>query len=315
MSVAGRPLSTLVCAVTPFDETGAVDALGVRHLMERFAAAGVGTYIGGSSPGEGYALSLAETEQLYGLAKEAMAGRAEVRAMGVEPRNAGQLLELLRIAESVGLDGAQLYSLDSGHGNKPTPAEIETYFRTLLEGTALQVVISSHMSSGYLVPLDVLARLLTDYPHLSGLNITTPDLSYLSRAIELSDGRADVHVGGPMQALTALALGAQGFLSADGNLVPGLCGSLIQHYAAGDSVAAEAAYARLIRLFRVNTWGGSMRWLKTAMEVLGLPGHHLRPPFLPLDDGARDVIGNALARLELTAGEKLDPIPAAVPTR
>ncbi len=225
----GRPLSTLVCAVTPFDDAGRIDEPGVADLMERFAAAGVGCYLGGSSPGEGYSLSPAEIERLYGLAVQAAGGRVEVRTMGVEPRNAGELLERLRIAESVGLDGAQLYSLDSGHGTKPSPAELETYFRTLLEASTLRVALSSHMASGYLIPLDLLARLLSDYPHVTGINVTTSDLGYLSRVVDLADGRVDVHVGGPMQALTAAALGAQGFLSADGNIaracVPRCCGT------------------------------------------------------------------------------------------
>ncbi len=302
-----RQLSTLVCAVTPFAADGSLDKLGVEHLVGRFAEAGVGTYVGGSSPGEGYALSLAETEELYGLAAGAMAGRQPVRAMGIEPHSAEELLPILRLAESVGLDGVQLYSLDCGHGNRPTPQEQESYFRTLLEAVELPAYISSHFAGGYLVPLDVLGRLLQDYPHLSGFNVTTPDVGYLTRVVELADGRVDVHVGGPLQALTAVAVGAQGFLSADGNLAPRLCASLIASLAADDMVAAQASYARLMQMFRINRWGGSMRWLKTAMRVWDLPGHHLRPPFLPLDETGEAVVRRELEALELAATEGITP--------
>lgn len=307
MTRPARALSTFVCAVTPFDEAGALDGAGVAHLMERFAAAQAGTYVGGSSPGEGHALTLAETEELYGLARQAMAGRQQVRAMGVEPHSAAELVARLRIAESVGLDGAQLYSLDCGHGNIPTAAEQESYFRTLIESTTLPVYLSSHIAGGYLIPLDVLGRLLADYPHIGGVNVTCPDVGYLSRVIELADGRVDVHVGGPMQAMTAFALGAQGYLSADGNIAPRLCGALVRHATRQEWAQAQASYERLIRLFRINRWGGSMRWLKAAMQVLGLPGHHLRPPFLPLDEPARDRIGEALAELRIGETEMAGP--------
>lgn len=301
--MTGRSLSTLVCAVTPFAADGSLDKLGVEHLVERFGTAGVGTYIGGSSPGEGYSLSLAETEELFGLALGTMAGRQPVRAMGVEPHSAEDLLPVLRLAESVGLDGVQLYSLDCGHGNRPTAAEQERYFRTLLEAVELPAYISSHFAGGYLVPLDVLARLLDDYPHLSGFNVTTPDMGYLTRAVELADGRADVHVGGPLQALAAVAVGAQGFLSADGNLVPRLCASVIEALEAGDMVAAHTSYARLMKVFRINRWGGSMRWLKTAMRIWDLPGHHLRAPFLPLAEADEEVIRRELHALGIAETE------------
>lgn len=301
--MTSRQLSTLVCAVTPFTESGTLDEDGVSHLMNRFAEAGIGTYIGGSSPGEGYSMSLAETEKLFGIAKTAMAGRQPVRAMGIEPHSAIELLPVLRLAESVGLDGVQLYSLDCGHGNTPTASEQEQYFRTLLEATSLPTFISSHFASGYLVPLSLLDSLLNDYPHIGGINVTSPDPRYLTHVVELSSSRVDVHVGGPLQALTAFAVGAQGFLSADGNIVPRLCASLVAHQAAGKYAQAQSDFSLLMQVFRINEWGGSMRWLKAAMAALDLPGHHLRAPFIELDEVSKIRIKTALDSLDLTASE------------
>ncbi len=232
-----------------------------------------------------------------------MAGRQPVRAMGVEPHSATELLPILRLAESVGLDGVQLYSLDCGHGNMPTAAEQEQYFRTLLEATSLPTFISSHFASGYLVPLPLLGKLLDDYPHIGRINVTSPDPRYLTRVVELAAGRVDVHVGGPLQALTAFAVGAQGFLSADGNIVPRLCASLIAHQTAGKFADAQRDFSLLMQVFRINEWGGSMRWLKAAMSALDLPGHHLRAPFLELDQEAKVRIKTTLDNLGLTAAE------------
>jgi len=219
--------------------------------------------------------------------------------MGIEPRTVGELLDRLAIASSVGLDGAQIYSLDCGHGNRPTPAEMERYYRTVLETVDLPMTLSSHMAAGYLLPLDLIATLLAEYPHLVGVNCTTFDVGYLTRLLDVCRGRADVHVGGPTQALQALSLGAQGFLSADGNLAPQLCASVIRHFAAGDTAALHASHRQLIGLFRINAWGGSMRWLKAAMEILGLGGHHLRSPYVSLDATATESIRRQLAALDI----------------
>ena len=67
--------------------------------------------------------------------------------------------------------------------------------------------------------------------------------------LDAVDTRVDVHVGGPVLALSALAVGATGYLSSEANIAPKLCQSLIDHYvyaivSDGDlmeGVASEAA--------------------------------------------------------------------------
>jgi 4-hydroxy-tetrahydrodipicolinate synthase len=301
-----RTPSTLVCTVTPFDADGALDEAALRLLIDRYGRAGVGAFLGTSSPGEGFALSGSETEQLYALAKETMAGRAPVRAMGVEPHNTSETLALVKIAESVGLDAMQLYCLDCSHGSQPTMAELERFFRTLLEQMTIPAVLSTHFLLGYMIPLDVLERLLADYPQIIGINVSTNDLGYLTRVIQLVDGRADVHVGGPMHALTNLALGGQGFLSTEGAIAPKLCASVINNFVAGDQAATFAAFQRLMHLSAINVWpGGSVRYTKSALRALGQPGWHTRPPYLPLDESLDDQIRQRIKALGILETEDL----------
>ena len=113
----------------------------------------------------------------------------------------------------------------------------------------------------------------------------------MTRVTQLVDGRTDVHVGGPMHALSGLALGAQGFFSTEGAIAPKLCASVINNFAAGDQAATFAAFQRLMHLSAINVWpGGSVRYIKSALRVLGQPGWHTRPPYLPLDESLDDHI-------------------------
>jgi 4-hydroxy-tetrahydrodipicolinate synthase len=297
----------LVCTITPFDDNGALDEAALRWLLGRIGDAGIGVFLGSASPGEGHSLSAQETERLYTVARETLGHRVPVRAMGAEPRRAEELLETIRIAEAVQLDAVQLYSVDLGHSRRPTDPELERYFRTLLEAIRIPAVLSSHYFGGYVIAEEVLGRLLDDYPHIAGINVTSPDLAYVTRVVQLVAGRADVHVGGPMQALSALALGAQGFLCSEGIIVPRLVASVIEHYRNGQMTETFAAYAALIRLFASNVWaGGSIRWTKAAMRVLGMPGWHARPPYLPLPDEAYPRIRAALAASGIP---ELDQLP------
>jgi 4-hydroxy-tetrahydrodipicolinate synthase len=227
--------------------------------------------------------------------------------MGVEPRNARHLLEIASIAERAGMEAMQIYCLDCGHGNVPDAEELEEYFCTILDSINIPAVLSSHIYNGYVLSHDLVDRLLDRYPNITGFNVTNTDLTYVSRFVDVVDGRADVHVGGAMQGLSILALGGQGFLCTDGNIIPDVCMDIIRAHERGDHAEALAAYATVMRFFSLNVWaGGSMRFLKSTMESLGLPGHHLRPPFKPLEEHEASSLAAALDRLGIRALARID---------
>jgi 4-hydroxy-tetrahydrodipicolinate synthase len=279
-----RALSTFCCSVTPFAADGSLDVPALRAHFARLAAARVGVYVGGSSPGEGYALSRSEVWRCLEIAVEELRGRVPVRAMGVEPRTARDMLEHVSLAAECGVDAVQIYSLDMGHGGRPNAATIERYFRTILEASRIACVVSSHHFLGYILEPELLRALADDYEHLIGFNVTSPDLPYHLRVLDALDGLAEVHVGGPMHALSAIALGANGYLSTEANYAPRLCQSLIDHARAGDHATAQAVYARILSLMTgmSEVPGMSVRYVKAAMTALGQCGPHVREPHLPL---------------------------------
>lgn len=290
-----RDPSTFACVITTFDEAGALDERAMSDHLARIGRAGVGVYLGSSSPGEGYSLTLRETEHLFDIGAATLKGVAPVRAMGVEPRSAQEMLTLVRLAEKHGLDAMQLYCLDLGHANKPSEAELERYFRDVLDHMTIPALLSSHIFGGFAISIPTLERLLSDYPQIIGINVTNPDLKYVTRVLEVADGRADVHCGGPMQALTILAMGGQGFLSSEANLAPELCQSVIRGFIQGDLTATMSAYRQVIRLFAANqSTTGSARWTKAALKCLGRPGSTFRLPLLPLNDSEVERVGDEL---------------------
>jgi 4-hydroxy-tetrahydrodipicolinate synthase len=279
-----RALNTFCCSITPFAADGSLDERALRAHCARLAEAGVGVYVAGSSPGEGYALSRDEVRRCLEIAVAELKGRVPVRAMGVEPRSARDMVEHVGLSAACGADAVQIYSLDMGHGGKPDAGTIERYFRTVLDAARLPCVVSSHHFLGYTLEPALMRALADDYEHLIGFNVTSPDLPYHVRVLSALEGRTEVHVGGPMHALSALALGANGFLSTEANYAPRLCQSLIEHTRAGDHAAAQAAYAKILALMTgmADVSGMSVRYVKAAMAALGLGAPHVRDPHLPL---------------------------------
>jgi 4-hydroxy-tetrahydrodipicolinate synthase len=302
-AVTDRQPSTFVISLTPFGRDESLDEEALRGHLRRMAAAGIGVYLAGSGSGEGYALSAAELRRVLEIGAEELAGTVPVRAMGVEPRTAGQMIELGRLAQECGMEAMQLYSLDQGHGNRPRPDELERYLRDVLDHVDIPVVLSSHQAAGYWIQPDLLNALVGEYDSIIGVNATNQDVMYLVDVVAAVDGRADVHVGGPMQATIALALGAQGYLSSDGNLAPTLCVSLIDRHVAGDLAGRDEAYRTLMDLFTATRRHGGISATKGALTALGLPGGIPRRPRLEVGAADRAGMARTLERLGIPAIE------------
>lgn len=287
--------STFAIAITPFDDTGRIDEGALRDHLERLTSAGVGIYLGGGGSGEGFTLADDEARRVLEIGVECSSGRVSVRAMGVEPRTADEMSTYLSMAAGVGVDAAQIYSLDPGHGHRPSSIEVERYLRTVLESTTLPCVVSSHMSVGYRIAPRLLADLADSHPHLIGINCSHPDLGPLIALLDTVGRRLEIHVGGPNQALTALCLGADGFLSSEANLVPHTCAAVIAGFASEDLRTCAQAFSELVRLSALIYGLGGVRVTKGVLRRLGLPGGFVRPPQVDADDDAVERVLEFLA--------------------
>jgi len=296
------PPSTYVISLTPFAADGSLDEAALRAHLRRLAAAGIGVYLGGSGSGEGYALDPSEARRVLEIGVEELRGRVPIRAMGVEPRSAREMVAYGRVAAEVGVDALQVYSLDVGHGNRPRPDELRGYLADVLDGVTLPVVLSSHFSVGYALPVDLVAELVREHDAIIGVHCSHDDLTVLAALLDAVEDRVEVHVGGPMHALSCLALGGTGFLSSEGNLAPMLCVEIIDAYARRDFAAGQAAYARLMRLHAGFRRLGGIAAVKCALELLGLPGGTVRRPRLPLDAEGRTAVAALLEALDMHAG-------------
>ena len=276
--------STFVISITPFDANGRLDESALRAHLDRMADAGIGVYLGGGGSGEGFTLSKEESRRVLEIGVDQIRGRVPVRSMGIEPRTAQEMIDYLEMSAEVGVDAAQVYSLDPGHGHRPTAPEIEKYLEEVLSSTDLPCVVSSHMSVGYRLDPSLLDRLSQKYRHLIGVNCSHPDLAPLIALRSSLDSRIELHVGGPAQALSALALGATGFLSSEGNLAPQTCAALIAGANANDYETATNAFAAISQLSTLLYRMGGIRATKGVLRSLGLPGGYVRRPQLDADE-------------------------------
>jgi 4-hydroxy-tetrahydrodipicolinate synthase len=225
--------------------------------------------------------------------------------MGVEPRTAAEVVELAEDAVAAGVDATQVYSLDLGHGYLPTVDEQRTYLRTVLDHAPGDLVLSTHQSVGYHYDPALLDELLREYPRVVGVNVTHRDLVYVTQVVDAVAGRVDVHVGGPMHALGATALGATGYLSSEGNLAPRLCVALVERVDGGEHDAAVRVHRQVMELHEATQALGGIVGTKAALRLLGAPGGWPRPPRLPIAPARAQSLVDVMVRLGVAASEGL----------
>ena len=304
LTPSGRPRSTFVISLTPLDDNGDLDDGRLRAHFQRFRDAGIGVYAAGSGSGEAYSLSPSELRHVLDIAVEELRGSVPVRAMGFEPRSARQMIDFGKLAADAGVEAVQVYSLDIGHAAHPTELEMLRYYADVLSAIPMPVVLSTHYSVGYLLPIPLIKRLTDDFDTIIGVNVTSSDIAYLIDLLDALDERIAVHVGGPVFALSALAVGASGYLSSEGNIAPKLCQSLIDDYVAGNTDRVFDTYNRIIRLFNVNMRHNAVPSGRAQLQMLGRSVGPPRLPRLPVtNEVALDELAKALNTLGIRDSE------------
>ena len=297
-----KKLSSVVVCLTPFDNEGKLDEAAFRRQLGRLRDAGVCVYMAGSGSGEAYSLTKDERNRVMAIAVEELKGRVPVRAMGCEPHVVDDMVEFMQAAERAKVDAAQIFSLDIGHAAKPTFAELERYYSTVIESTSLPVYISSHKAAGYFVPIDLIEKLVKRYPTIAGVAYSGTDTGYIASLIARVGDRVEVHSAGPGNALTVLGLGGNGFMGGEGNFCPQLFASVISAWEQKDYERLRTDFRKLIEFTAISgKYGGgsAMRAMKPLMNAFGLPGGTLRPPRMPVGDADLQEAIKAVLKLDI----------------
>jgi 4-hydroxy-tetrahydrodipicolinate synthase len=305
-----KKLSAIVICITPFDQKGEIHELEFRRQLTRLSDAGVCIYVAGSGSSEAYTYTREERDRVLAIAVDEVKGKVPVRAMGCEPRLISEMVDFVRCAERAKVDAVQIFSLDIGHGMKPSMAEMEKYYSTVIEATSLPVYLSSHIVSGYNIPVDLIERLVRRYSSIAGVHYGGPNVVHIAELVARVGDKIEIHCAGPFNAVNTLCLGANGFMGGEGNFCPALVASVISAFASRDMNLLRESFGKLVTFASINNrYGGSAstnRALKPLMNAFGLPGGTLRLPRMPIGGAELNQMINEVLLLEISEIPPLD---------
>jgi 4-hydroxy-tetrahydrodipicolinate synthase len=285
---ATRIGGVLTAMATPFDEDGAVDHAAARRLAAHLLAHGSdGLVVAGSS---GEAATLDDDEQIELLRSvRAEVGEGTLLICGSGTNDTRHSINLTRRADEAGADALLVVT---PYYNKPNKAGMRAHVEAVAGSTEKPIV-------------------LYNIPARTVINVPPEDLSELAHIDNVvAVKQANDAELGPIEGLNVLAgndnvflrcleIGGTGGILVASHLVGPQMAEIRDLFEAGEHERAREAEERLLPLYDALSVTTNPMPLKAALEMVGLCSSRMRLPMVPLDEGQRAVVRDALERLEL----------------
>ncbi|MFJ4650086.1 4-hydroxy-tetrahydrodipicolinate synthase [Nocardia sp. NPDC088792] len=268
-----------VAMVTPFTVEGKLDVDAGVALAARLIDGGVDLLAISGTTGESPTTTESEKFDLLRAVVDAVGDRATIIA-GAGTYDTAHSIELARNAQRAGAHGLLVVT---PYYSRPTQDGLFAHFTAVADATDLPVTL-------YDIPPRSVVPIATD---------TIRRLAEHPRIVAVKDAKGDLNAGAELIAETGLAfysgddalnlpwlsLGATGFISVIGHLVPDRLRALREAYLAGDVQRAREINVGLLPLNRAMARLGGVAMTKGALRLLGVEtGEPRLPQLMPTAD-------------------------------
>ncbi len=279
--------------VTPFSEDGAaVDEAALRRFVDWQIDAGVPGLIPLGSTGEFLSVTEDERTQIVEATVGQAAGRVPV-VIGTADEFTDKAVRISQEAERLGADGVMVVP---PYYSSPTEDELFVHYRRIAEAISIPVMVYNNPNTANVDLLPAFLARLSELDNVRYVKESSGDISRVREIDYLSKGRMTVFAG--YHAYDSIMLGAKGWVSVCGNIVPRLSADVYDLTAAGrDTADGRDAYHRLLPLLDAISGDRYVSATKAALRLIGMPVGDPRPPRLALPEGNVDGLRRALSDL------------------
>jgi 1-pyrroline-4-hydroxy-2-carboxylate deaminase len=278
--------------MTPFAESGEVDAGALARNVEWLLEGGATGLVGTGTMGEAQSLGAGERRLVIETLVEAAGGRATVTA-GVSSETPARSAVF---AADAARAGAGALMLLPPLGYEGDGREIEAFYRAVADSTELPIMAYNNpKASGTDMPPALIAR-LAEIDGVVAVKECSGDARRLAEILNATEG-LEVLVGGDDWALEGFCAGATGWISGVANVAPRECVDLFRLCGEGRLDEAREVYARILPLARLDMHPKLVQFFKAAMDAVGREGGPCRPPRLALTADERERVDAAVAAL------------------
>lgn len=262
--------------VTPFSADGKLDVdAGVAlaaHLVDR----GVDLLAISGTTGESPTTTESEKADLLRAVVDAVGDRATVIA-GAGTYDTAHSIELARTAQRAGAHGLLVVT---PYYSRPSQEGLVAHFTAVADATELPVTLYDIPGRSVVPIASDTIRTLAEHPRIVAVKDAKGDLNMGAELIA-STGLT-FYSGDDALNLPWLSVGAVGFISVIGHLVPERLRALLDAYTAGEVVRAREINATLLPLNAAMARLGGVAMSKGGLRLLGIEvGEPRLPQLMP----------------------------------
>jgi 4-hydroxy-tetrahydrodipicolinate synthase len=269
---------SLTVMVTPFHEDGSgIDEQATRRFVDWQIDQGVPGLIPLGSTGEFLSVSDDERTHLVETIVDQAAGRVPV-VVGTAAEWVDVAVRYSVEAERLGAAGVRVVP---PFYSSPSEDELFEHYRRIAEAISIPVTIYNNPNTANVDLKPHLVARLAEIDNVLYIKESSGDLSRIRDIEHLTKGKVTVLAG--YHAHDSILLGAKGWVSVCGNIVPRLSADVyVLTVTEGGRTAGRATYHRLLPL--LDAIGGDLyvAATKAALALVGMPVGRPRPPRLPL---------------------------------
>ncbi|WP_346075332.1 4-hydroxy-tetrahydrodipicolinate synthase [Gordonia cholesterolivorans] len=263
--IAEHPFGTVsVAMVTPFTREGKVDLDKAAELAAHLVDGGCDAIVVNGTTGESPTTTVQEKNDLLRVALEAVGDRAKV-VHGAGSYDTAESARRVREAEEIGADGVLIVT---PYYSKPPQSGVLAHFRTIADASSLPVMLYD-IPPRSVIPIETETILrLAEHPNIKAVKDAKGDLHAASKILAATD--LEYLSGEDALNLPWLSIGATGFVSVIGHLVPGRLRDLRAAVLAGDLAQARRLADSMAPLVDAMGRLGGVCMVKTALRITGL---------------------------------------------
>ena len=276
--------------ITPF-KNGAVDEKAFRKFVNWQIAEGSHGLVPVGTTGESPTLTPDEHKRVIEICIEEAKGRVPVIA-GTGSNSTAEAIEYTEHAKKAGADAALVVV---PYYNKPTQDGLYAHFAAIARAVDIPIIVYNVPGRTVAnISVETLARLSTDFSNIVGTKDASADLTRPSRQ-RLASGTHFIQLSGEDgTALGFNAHGGVGCISVTANVAPRLCAEFQEATLAGDYTRALLLQDRLMPLHHAMFVETSPGPVKYAASLLGLCEPEARLPMVPVTDGTKKAVREAM---------------------
>ena len=286
---------SLVALITPFKD-GKLDEQALEKLVEWHIANGTDGLVPAGTTGECPTLSAQEHVRVIELVAQIANKRVPVMA-GAGSNNPVEAVHYSQEAQRVGADGLLHVA---GYYNRPNQDGLYAHFKFVHDETNLPIFVYNIPGRAVVNVLPETLAKLAELPRIAGIKDATGDLArpWVERTLIKRDDFTWLS-GEDASQVSYNVAGGVGCISVTANVAPQLVHKVQALTAENKWLEARELQDKLMTLHGLMFKEPSPAGAKYAASLLGLCTPECRLPIMPLSEGTKEKIKQALVTLEL----------------